>query len=104
MTAPQPDAYDLLRTLAVIETSRSRVAAALARRCSEHEAAPGAYCWSSRLSGVRGVCASRYSHALHAPSAQAAPPRTAAQSAPTRLDFRHPNRRPMTPIRTGAAR
>jgi hypothetical protein len=43
------------------QLTRDRLDAALAMACAEHDAHAGVYCWGTARSGVRGVCAQRYS-------------------------------------------
>jgi hypothetical protein len=55
--ARRAEAAFAARSLAV---TRDRVAGALSVPCSEHEAAPGVFCFDEPTSGVRGFCRSRY--------------------------------------------
>ena len=96
-----------LRTLANIESSRTRLVSALGLPCTEHEADPGGYCWGSPGSGVQALCVTRYERGIRQPSAETLFNSVTAMvtdEAKPKLDFRHPNRHHMTPIRTAAGR
>jgi len=106
ITDPNPLASDIAYSLASLSGARTRIAAALALPCDEHDATVGKHCWGSPLSSVRGVCRARFEAGLRSPARQPKfGERLAATPSPsTRLEFRHPNRHPMTPIRTAVAR
>lgn len=96
----------LASTAATLAESRRRIAAALATRCDDHDAEPGAHCWGSRLSGVTGICTPRYLEGLRGP-ASARPTAVAARipdAARIALERRHPNRHPVRPVKAEAAR
>ena len=93
-------------TAATLDESRRRIAAALATRCDDHDAKPGTHCWGSRLSGVTGICNERYLRGLRGP-VSARPTAVAARipdAARIALERRHPNRHPVRPAKTEAAR
>jgi len=110
MTTPNqidPLVFDRRYSIASIDATRERIAAALAISCTEHAADAGAYCWGSERI-VRGLCRTRYENGTSQPSRNPTSavdvPLTVASDARTRLEFRHPNRHPITPIRGAVAR
>ncbi|HEY4237418.1 MAG TPA: hypothetical protein VGM45_08795 [Gaiellaceae bacterium] len=119
--APLPRRLSESEVQASLARSRSRLTAALAAPCVEHDAEPGEFCWDDPASTVRGLCLPRYeagvrgalvggsAAVLRDPSpsgAQAASATAAAhaEAARLRLERRHPNRHPVRPPRAEAVR
>lgn len=108
-----PLAFDRRYSIASLAAARVRIASALALPCAVHDAEPGAHCWGSPRTLVRGLCLDRFQngmrHTVRASTVPVTPgsdPRTGTSTSETRtrLEFRHPNRHPITPIRAAVAR
>lgn len=70
MLAPLPASeigLEAVYAASSIRNSRQYIDGGLAVACDEHAAGPGAYCWHSKLSGVRGMCMPRYLRGIAAP-------------------------------------